>query len=128
MRVITGCLKRTPLPWLPVLANIIPAETRKKGALVNIVRNHEGTNNSMLSLMAKTTPKGRLKSRKPTWATARKGTIEFRFQRIYGLVQRMGRSKLRNSDLISNPSIPLAGFSLPRQNWVTLNRLKTGVG
>jgi len=32
-----------------------------------------------------------------------------------------------NKKLISNPSIPLAGFSLPRQDWVTLNRLITGV-
>jgi len=34
--------------------------------------------------------------------------------------------KLRNRELIFNSKIPLALFS-PRQDWVTLDRLRTGV-
>jgi len=36
--------------------------------------------------------------------------------------------RFRNNEFISNRSILLAGFSLPRQDWVTCNRLRTGVG
>lgn len=68
MRVITGSLKVTPLPWLPVLANI-PPKVKRKEALENIVRKHEDTNNLMLSLVMKTIPRARLKSRKTSWVT-----------------------------------------------------------
>lgn len=115
------------LLWLPVLANIIPAETRRKEALVNIVRKHEGTYNSMLSFMVKTTPKVLLKSRRPSWATG-KALLNSNFRGTTDWGKEWGNLRLRNNDLISNPSIPLASFSLPRQNWVTLNRLRTEFG
>lgn len=127
MRIITGCLKPTPLPWPPVLANIIPPEARRKEALVNIVRKHEGTNNSMLSLMIKTIPKVRLKFRKPSYITG-KALLNSDFRGSVNWSKEWGNVRLGNSELISNPSIPLAGVSLPRQDWVTLNRLRTGVG
>lgn len=58
----------------------------------------------------------------------RKVTNDFRFQRYYGLVQDWENARLSNSELISKPIIPSASFSLPNQDWVTLYRLRTGIG
>lgn len=71
MRVITGSLKATPRPCALVLVNIISPAARRKEDPVNIVRKHEGTHNSMLSLMMKTIPRTRLKSRRPSWETGK---------------------------------------------------------
>lgn len=54
------------LPWFTLLSNI-PCESRKKEALVKIVKKREGTNKSMLNLIMKTTLRARLKSIKPRY-------------------------------------------------------------
>jgi len=37
MRLITGCLRSTPVPWLPVLANIAPPGLRRQAATDEMV-------------------------------------------------------------------------------------------
>jgi len=38
LRIVTGCLHPTPAGNLPILAGIRPAELRRKGALLSLVR------------------------------------------------------------------------------------------
>ena len=37
MRLITGCLRSTPVPWLPVLANTAPPGLRRQAATAELV-------------------------------------------------------------------------------------------
>lgn len=66
LRIVTGTLKSTPLPWLPVLANIAPSAIRREAALASEWPKIEG--NDMLQqdlIFAPLVP--RLKSRKTIW-------------------------------------------------------------
>ena len=38
MRLITGCLQPTQLPWLPVLSNVVPPSLRRKTATDNMLQ------------------------------------------------------------------------------------------
>ena len=37
-------------------------------------------------------------------------------------------ANVRNSELVSDPALKIAGFDLPRKAWVRLNRIRTGHG
>lgn len=41
MRFITGTIKSTPLPWLPVLSNIVPPELRRKSMLKKVLDKYQ---------------------------------------------------------------------------------------
>ena len=51
MRIVSGTIKSTPLPWLPVLSNIVPPDLRRKQFLVRTIQSsvHAPINNSTLS-------------------------------------------------------------------------------
>lgn len=77
LRVFSGTLEVTPLPWLSVLSNIVLSEaSRRKEVSVNI-RKHEGTNKTALSLIPGTTRKAR--STKPLRLTG-KTRLNFDFR------------------------------------------------
>ncbi len=65
MRIITGTLRSTPLPWLPVLCNIPPQHLRQQEAtaklLTKVYANDKLPLNSDITLH----PAARLSSRKP---------------------------------------------------------------
>jgi len=81
----------------------------------------------MLSQILCNTPQIRLKSRKPPWITVQHliltnfiSTAEWRTA--------WNNLTLENADLVVNPTQPLESFKLPRQEWVSLNRIRTGHG
>ena len=66
MRLISGTLRSTPLPWLPVLSNIEPPALRRKAAtdkLVEKIVKHDSW--PMPDILSP--PLLRLTSRKPLW-------------------------------------------------------------
>lgn len=127
MRVISGALKSTPLGWLPVLSNISPPDIRRKQALVRLIVKQDPLNNSMLSQMLCNIPQIRLKSRKPPWITVQY-LILTNFNSITEWRTAWNNLTLQNADLVVNSIQPLEGFKLPRQEWVSLNCIRTGHG
>jgi len=65
--LISGCVRPTQIPWLPVLANITPPRLRRKVATDNLlatVENHPDIADIVNH------PAQRLTSRRPIWAEA----------------------------------------------------------
>lgn len=67
MRIITGTLNSTPLPWLPVLANIEPPFLRHEAACIREYKKCRLYENSLLFDVIQYIPIQRIQSRKPTW-------------------------------------------------------------
>ena len=67
MRLISGTLRSTPLPWLPVLSNIELPVLRRKAAADKLVENIVKYNNWPIQPDILNPPFIRLPSRKPLW-------------------------------------------------------------
>jgi hypothetical protein len=122
MRLITGTLKPTPVPWLPVLANIEPPALRRKHAsdqLIAKATTHEswGLHGDIVNH-----PSLRLESRNPIWRDMKPMDITARWREDWE------SALVVNSSLVDDPAIQLPGFNLPRQQWSLLNRFRTAQG
>jgi len=127
MRTISGAIKSTPVPWLSVLSNISPPHLRRYSSLVQEYKNHDSNKSLPLHRYINNNPKQRLKSRKPPWKMAQQLSKE-----NYNLNSKWTDEwRLDNPDkfsIIEKPTERPPGFQLPRKEWVTLNRLRTGHG
>ena len=122
MRLISGTLRSTPLPRLPVLSNIEPPALRRKAAtdkLVEKIVKHDSwpTQPDILS-----PPLLRLTSRNPLWLDLQPVDIKSRWRHNWKSAQ------VVNSHLVCDPTIRQPGFDLPRQQWSLLNRFRTEQG
>ena len=120
MRLISGTLRSTPLPWLPVLANIEPPALRRKAAtdrLVTKVLSHDRwpIHHDILN-----PPQLRLTSRKPLWRDMTSTDIKSQWRESWK------SAPVVNAHLVDDPTIRQPGFTLPRQQWSLLNRFCTG--
>lgn len=126
MRIITGTIKSTPTPWLPVLSNIVPPHIRRETTALNFWNKFNSFPNSfpiLTYIPDNRVP--RLKSRKPFWSnflTNMNRSDKEMWQSEWNV------SNFFNKDLISDPSIRVPGFDLPRRIWSVLNRIRTGHG
>lgn len=126
MRIISGTLLATPLPWLPVLCNIAPPEIRRKEALVREVK-------KILSAprlpITEDFPHnyGRLKSRQPPLRTASQ-LVARDFSPNSSWAATWDEYNGRNKHLVSSPPFEIGGMNLPRKVWTLLNRFRSGVG
>ena len=119
MRLISGTLRSTPFPWLPVLANIEPPALRRKAAtdkLVEKIIKHDSwpIQHDILS-----PPLLRLTSSKPLWLDLQPVDIKSRWRHNWKSAQ------VVNSHLVCDTTIWQPGFDLPRQQWSLLNRFHT---
>jgi hypothetical protein len=122
MRLITGTLRPTPLPWLPVLANIAPPPLRRSAAtdrLVAKVSEHEAWG---LYSDLHNPPPYRLKSRHPLWKDMECVDIATCWREGWQ------SASVVNSSIVADPAIRQPGFDLPRRQWSLLNRFRTGQG
>ena len=67
MRTITGTLRPTPLPWLPVLSNIPSPHLRRQEATAKLLAKVRANEKLPLNLDITLHPAARLPSRKPVW-------------------------------------------------------------
>ncbi|UYV82694.1 hypothetical protein LAZ67_22000573 [Cordylochernes scorpioides] len=72
-------------------------------------------------------PKHRLKSRKPIWSRGNQ-LLSQNFNISEAWTNSWISSDIPNKNLITSPSVKIPGFSLPRREWVLLNRFRTGQG
>ena len=67
MRIITGTLRPTPLPWLPVLSHIAPPHLRRQEATTKLLTKIELNDSLPLHKDITSHPVSRLPSRRPIW-------------------------------------------------------------
>jgi len=111
MRIISGTVKITQTPWLPLLINIAPPHIRRKEALVNTITitsclNYKG---SLLFQMLRDKPINRLKFRKPPGLTA-KNLINTQFCSSKLWNEEWTKSHVTNKDLITRPDQYIEGM------------------
>ena len=122
MRLITGTLRPTPLPWLPVLSNIEPPPLRRKAAVDKLIS--KATDNTNWGLHNDIThpPRHRLTSRHPLWSDMKPIDTHDQWQEDWQT------ASVVNNQLVRDPTIQLPGFDLPRRQWSTLNQFRTDQG
>ena len=133
LRTITGCVQPTPVEQLPVLAGIPPAELRRRAASLALVRRAMDPDHLLHHAITREETQNRLKSRRP-FATSGKDLLSTTLPnetkthwiaRMWSVEWQPSTSRLR--EYITSPSRSSPGSDLPRQAWVKLNRLRTGV-
>lgn len=122
MRLISGTLKPTPLPWLPVLSNIEPPALRRKEAADKFLNKISAHDDWPIFDDVFNPPHLRLTSRKPIWRDAEPTNIPVQWQADW-----LSASVI-NHHLVSDPNLRVPGFDLPRKHWSLLNRFRTGKG
>ena len=138
LRIVTGCLRPTPMDHLPVLSGIQSAELRRLGATLSLAyRGSLDSDHILHGLLSGSSDAGqvRLRSRRPFVPVAR------------NLMDNLARLGIRASEwtnhkwnaeycenasrlraFVPETSARPVGMGLPRAAWVKLNRLRTGVG
>lgn len=122
LRIITGCIKPTPLYWLPALSNIEPPTVRRHRALMRTFSMINA--NQELPIHTDLKSKfGRLKSRHPPIILARNTTEDPKvtWKKLW-----LNQAPPEYHQILD--SAPPSGFHLPRSTWVSLNRIRTGNG
>ena len=138
LHIVTGCLHPTLMDHLPVLSGIQPAELHQMGATLSLA--HHGSldpNHILYGLLSESsdTHQVRLRSRRPFVPAAQ------------NLLDNLARLGIRASEwtnhkwktkycenvsrlhaFVPRTGARPVGMGLPREAWVKLNRLQTGVG
>ena len=138
LRIVTGCLRPTPTNYLPILADIQPAELRHRGATLSLANRATLNPDHILheQLVEKQNAhQVRLKSRRPFVPAAQK-LLDSLTESDIRAVQWMDyvwnmeylKSARRLHAFIPRASPKPFEMGLPRTSWVKLNRLQTGVG
>jgi len=122
MRLISGTLRSTPLPWLPVLSNIEPLALRRKATTDKLVEKIIKHDSWAIQADILSPPLLRLTSGKPLWLDLQPVDIKSRWRHNWKSAQ------VVNSHLVCDPTIRQPGFDLPRQHWSLLNRFRTEQG
>jgi hypothetical protein len=122
MRLVTGTLRPTPLPWLPVLSNIEPPALRRKAAVDKLISKAIEDTKWDFHNDIVCPPRHRLTSRRPLWTDMQPVDTGTRWQEDWQT------ASVVNNSLVSDPAIQLPGFDLPRRQWSMLNRFRTDQG
>jgi hypothetical protein len=136
LRIVTGCLKPTPVSHLPVLAGIAPASLRRDAATLTLARKAQKYDWHILHKATITqAPPGWLKSRHPYNKAAQEmlQSIPDDLSRDAWMAaswkqtwETAGPSRIQR--YIRDPGGGVKGEDLPRHLWTSLNRPHTGVG
>jgi hypothetical protein len=124
MRLISGTLRSSPLPWLPVLSNIPPPHLRRAEACSKMLARIRANKKLPLHADIAFHPRVRLLSRHPIW----------RDPPAEGLTanaawcEEWPTTEVVNHSLVVVPSVWPPGGNLPRHLWKTLNRFRTDQG
>ena len=124
MRLISGTLRPTETPWLPVLSNIAPPDIRRWAASAKLLSNIQSHDNLPLLQDIYDPPSRRLLSRNPIWAHIPDPcqSVSSKWKEAWL------SSSAHNKYIILDPSVKVPGFDLPRTLWVKLNRFRVDCG
>ena len=118
MRLISGTLCSTPLPWLPVLSKIEPPALWRKAATDKLVKKIVKHDSWPIQPGILSPPLLRLTSRKPLWLDLQPVDIKRQWRHNWKSAQ------VVNSHLVCDPTIRQPGFDLPRQLLHILGMIK----
>ena len=130
MRLITGCLRPTPTAFLPVLSGIAPAPLRRELHTHRLVTKASSNPNNLLHDIVEgsvSLGQQRLKSRRPfSHHAAKLRGSDFNICQTWR-ASWQETPRPAQLDITPNTTVP-PGANLPRREWVSLNRIRTGVG
>lgn len=119
LRIITGAIKSTPNPWLPVLANIKPPDIRRKDAFEREINKIYADIELPIHRDIDGRVGSRLISRNPLWMKVEElRTSNFTSEDEWK--RRWDDQQLTNSDLINDPNETPNGLDLDRRTWTQL--------
>ena len=126
MRTVSGTLRPTPLPWLPVLSHIAPSHLRRKEATAKLLAKICRIDSLPLHADIENHPPARLPSRHPIW-------LDVPQEELSALGEWCDEwpgpgADVINQSLVDDPTALPPGFNLPRHLWANLNRVRTGQG
>lgn len=127
MRIITGCIRTTPLYWLSPLSHIAPSALRRQSSLLREYQKIISNPKLPIHSDIPTVKISRLKSRRAPILTAESLQLSnFRIDNKWSEVWNNLFHEYSGNfvDPIKKP----AGMGLPRHTWRTLNRVRTGHG
>lgn len=132
MRVITGCLRSTPVSNIQVLAGIAPPDIRRRAKTAQLITKAKKDGSHVLhETVTKNRRSQRLKSRKPLHRQ-KVGNIEGKTPAENWMKEewqsRWQDSTSRLKGFITEVQLDCNTRDLSRKAWVRLNRLRTGVG
>lgn len=130
LRTVTGTLKSTPLPWLPVLANVEPSNIRRETALIREWKKIQDNDSLPIHQNLQNAPtSSRLKSRKPLWDEPFYGAVEdYTYDAKMQWRNVWNSAPIQNKELIIDPTAKVPGMREPRKTWCRINRLRTSHG
>ncbi|VVC43894.1 Hypothetical protein CINCED_3A013597 [Cinara cedri] len=108
MRIISGTVKSTQIQWLPALANIAPADLRRKAATHSLLNKIKKNPNLPVYEDIYQHPVKRLKSRNPMWID-----IETEVNTENQWKSRWKDAEVKNAELVVDPTQKLPGFDFP---------------
>ena len=135
MRTVAGCLRPTPVNQLPILAGIAPPTIRREAAVLALTRNAAKDEDHIRHLVISERPSpARLKSRRPFAEHAHRllrSTPEDVSSRSWLSTRwneewRAAEHPRLHSFINTPDHVP--GQDMPRRQWTTYNRIRTGVG
>ena len=124
MRIISGTIHSTPVPWLPVLSNIAPPDIRRDAASSKFISHVYARPDLPIYADIFAHPVQRLTSRHPIWSP----TPTLNFSVPVSWKQSWQSAEVKNKHLITDPCKRQPGFDLARYDWALLNRYRTGHG
>ena len=124
MRTVSGTLRPTNINWLPVLSNVEhPQIRRDRATLQEYKKAQQLTDRVPIKEILREPPKSRLRSRRPFVVEAVRLASQNQTEQ-----QTWEQSWIEEvppgHDVVTNPTCPQPGFTLPRRQFVTLNRLR----
>ena len=124
MRTITGTIRSTPLPWLPVLSNIPPPHIRREAVSHKMLIKVKDSPHLPIHEDIYNPPTAQLPSRRPIWKNT--PPADFTIQLAWKM--EWESKEVPNKHLVLDPNLQVSGTNLPRRQWSTLNRFRTGHG
>ena len=126
MRTVSGALRPTNINWLPVLRNIEPPQIRRdRATLQEYKKAQQLTDCVPIKEILREPTMPRRRSRRPFVAeAARLPSLTQTEQQIWE--QSWIEGVPPGHDVVTNPTCPQPGFTLPRRQFVTLNRMRCG--
>lgn len=126
MRIVSGTIRSTPIPWLHVLSNIAPPNLRRLQATDREVRKAADPTSlpdtPIQRILGQPTPNTRLKSRKPIWNY--QPDTSFDMDREWR--KQWSSFNQRQEYTLTDPTKAPPGMELPRKIWSSINRVRTG--